>query len=732
MGNLSQSEIKRRWFLGLVMVTLSIILAFHFSGSLTTLEQVVLDFKFQLFQREDTRDEIVLVTIDQKSLDQFSQLHQVYWPWPREFYALVQDFLAIKGAKQVVIDLFLDQPDFDRPGFSGNESDLSLASSMVSFGNTIVAVQAAPIYDRQKLSTYEEVVPEPLLYSIGNQSDKRNHKAKLLPVASLLSAVAGIGDATVVPSSDGIIRSVDLFNRIKENSYLPSLSMSAYLKNFDSKPAIHWDKNQIQINGDIIIPLDKDGKFVINWYSKGGVDEGTFPHYSFYGLFKAAIQTKNGDQIDNPLIDGLDFKGKTVFIGASAPGLADIKATPMSSFEPIPGVEIQATILNNLLDGIHLKNLGSQLTLLSIFLIVFGVFYQIFFSDGTINIISNTLLLILVIGGSAWLFDVYRYTIPTVEFTFAFTLSLIIGYSARYLLVDKSRYEIQNAFHHYVQKEVVDQMIEHPELLKLSGQNREMTVIFGDLAGFTTASEKIEPEKVVAFLNNYMTEMTNVIFEYGGTLDKYMGDGIIAFWGAPVSIDNHAEMAAECCIEMTKRVKMLLKDESMSELPKLDVRFGISTGKMVVGNMGSANRFNYTVIGDSVNLASRLESANNIFETSLLISEKTAEYLSNRFYIRELDRILVKGKSIPQRVYELIGLRSDPDIEHWDYVLHKWNIALQAYYIQDWGNAKLLFSEIESTLSDDGPVKTYLDRIEHYKLYPVTDDWDGVIKIQTI
>lgn len=286
-------------------------------------------------------------------------------------------------------------------------------------------------------------------------------------------------------------------------------------------------------------------------------------------------------------------------------------------------------------------------------------------------------------------------------------------------------------FEHYMSPEVVDKLIAKPEMLRLGGEKKELTVLFSDVQGFTTISERLKPEQLVDLLNVYLGAMTELIMKSGGTLDKYEGDAIMAFWGAPVDQPDNAKRACFTAIDMQKKLSQMREVWKKEGKPELITRIGLNTGEMIVGNMGSAERFDYTVMGDAVNLGSRLEGANKQYGTNIMIGEMT--YLRAKDYIitRELDKITVKGKLLPVKVYELIAKKEDGISKEMEELLNLYNEGLKAYTERRWNDGILLFSKALEIKPDDGPSKTYLERCQNYLNNPPPDDWDGVYVMKT-
>jgi adenylate cyclase len=313
-------------------------------------------------------------------------------------------------------------------------------------------------------------------------------------------------------------------------------------------------------------------------------------------------------------------------------------------------------------------------------------------------------------------------------------VTLSVGYLAivvyRFFTEEKEKRWVKAAFGQYVSPKVLDILMADPSKLDLGGERREMTVLFSDVAGFTSISERMDPDQLVVLLNRYLTAMTEVVFEYDGYLNKYMGDGIMAFWNSPLRQVNHAELACRTALKSRDRLKTFNEELQKEGLVALKARIGLNTGTMVVGNMGSRQKSDYTVMGDNVNLGSRLEGANKAFGTEIMISEFTADSVSELFEVRFLDIIRVPGKAKPVKTYELLGEKGSVS-PLWAQVLPVYHQAIQEFGAQQFQSAKTKFLEVLKILGQDKPCETYIQRAEVFMLNPPPKDWDGVFELKT-
>jgi len=347
--------------------------------------------------------------------------------------------------------------------------------------------------------------------------------------------------------------------------------------------------------------------------------------------------------------------------------------------------------------------------------------------------VRATIILLMLLGGFLWLtyylFATYRIWIVASLPMAALTVNYggIISY--RFFFEEREKRKLRGAFTQYVPPALIRQIMHHPELLRLGGQEKELTALFSDIRGFTTLSEGLSPTSLVEILNEYLSEMTDVIFQHWGTLDKYIGDAIMAFWGAPIAQEDHAVRACRAALEMQQTLIKLQNRWDAQGRPRIDIGVGINTGAMVVGNMGSKTRFNYTIMGDNVNLASRLEGTNKTFGTRLIISENTYQAVHKEMLVRELDLIRVKGKLKPVKIFELVGTVTEVDLHR--ERLDRFRRGLDAYREGLWATALETFEALAGDYPQDGPSHVFIKRCHDFLLQPPTGVWDGVYVMKT-
>jgi adenylate cyclase len=410
------------------------------------------------------------------------------------------------------------------------------------------------------------------------------------------------------------------------------------------------------------------------------------------------------------------WKDKIVLIGVTAPNLHDFVATP---FNQMPGVLANANAIDTLLQGRFFKNLAFPIgyALIALLVLLVGLCVkQIQKMTVLFGALLGLLVVIAVITSIA--FGVFLI-LPIFYLLFAFVFSTIVFLAFGYITTAKEKAFIKNSFQYYLTPQVIDELIKHPEKLSLGGESKRMTILFSDIRGFTTISEKLSPEELTQLLNEYLTAMTDIIMEHHGVVDKYIGDAIMAFWGAPLENENQESDACKSSIAMMKKLQELNKGWKTP----LAIGIGMNTGNVVVGNMGSRKRFNYTVMGDEVNLASRLESLTKYYRTSILVTEQTraAFSASKEIWFRELDLIVVKGKQEPTKIFEV--LLKKPNQKEQD--AHKYFEQGRLAYTK--GNWDMAIRKFEKAieLTNDGPSQLFLERSAKLKLHP-PKGWDGV------
>ncbi|WP_457601371.1 CHASE2 domain-containing protein [Hydrogenivirga sp.] len=659
------------------------------------LERVALkieDTKFHvrelLGQTPELSDRVLVVAIDEKSVNELGR-----WPWSRKVIAELVRKLA--SAKVVALDIVFSEPESE-------ESDRELARSISEAGNVILGfffrLSSTQKEDPYAISLMQD--SEFLRYKL--TSDRVGlldipHVELSLPI--FISGALGVGYLNAEPDVDAIYRKYTLAHIFKGSVYLP-LALQA-LRFYEGK--------------DIYMELSDDGIEKLLFRGREvPVYEGRFHRINFYNPEKLKVI---------PAVDLLrgrvpeeEVRGKAVFVGATEIGIYDVRPTPI---DPVtPGVFLHAFTFSNF-ESSHFILSSSYADTFALILLVAVPSFVVRMRRFTRRLMIYLTPLLLFPATSYLLFSYLSYDLNLFYPFTAFVLSLITQEGLKILTAEKNIRELRKAFSSYVSPQLLEIIMRNPDRLRLGGEKREITVLFSDIRGFTSLSEKLKPEELVNLLNEFLTPMTDIILSEGGTLDKYIGDAIMAIFNAPVDVENHADRACHAALEMIRTLDGINHIFKRDFGVTLDIGVGINTGEAVVGNMGSKQRFDYTAIGDTVNLASRLEGLNKLYGTRIIISENTKSRLKGEFLTRTLDIVVVKGKREPVKIYELMENREDNRER-----AQRFERALEEYVAGNFETAMLLFEEISIRFGDK-PSSVFMKRCKEMMENP-PKEWRGV------
>ncbi len=656
-------------------------------------------------------DDIVIIDIDGRSETELGRYQQ----WPRSYFTKVINDLDKGGAAIIGLDIIFVEDKRDP------KSDKDFIKAIEKTGNVVNALyfeQEDSLSWRYKMHTPpREFSWEKFAYFFDEE------KRELFPTHdrigneffTLLNAGYSLGHVNFRSDVDGVVRKIHLFSNFLDQSY-PSLSFRMFtsLAGINEVDIVKGDGIKLISEGEEVgmIPLDQNGNMLINWFG----NFQTFRYISFYDVLEERIP-------------GEYFKNKIVLIGTSLPGLFDLRSTP---FNPqFPGVEIHANILYTLLKGeyISVASTGESFLFYSALGILVGII--IMFLSPIWSVLIVFAFGLLEIFAAYYIQWEYNSWLPVITPVVTLLVTFSLVYIYKYNTEEKGKRFIKDTFSHFVTHSVVEELLANPEKIKLGGERKNCTVMFSDVAGFTTISEQLTPEALVKLLNDYLTEMTNIVFKYDGMLDKYEGDAIMAVFGAPIAHGNHAYNACAAVLGMQEQLIKLRELWGKQGRPQLHARCGLNTGDMVLGNMGSEIRFDYTVMGDAVNLGSRLESANKQYGTRIMIGENTYQMAREMIFARELDLLRVQGKTTPEKVYELVGLKETGIPDARKQVLDIFERGFELYLKQEWQTAQNYFKQALAIDRYDGPSKTYIKRCEQFLVNPPDDSWDGVFTMQT-
>ena len=704
---------KKRSFFSVVLIgALAFLLALALSAlpPVQSLELKTVDWRFA-FRGPEPTDEvpIVLVTIDDQAFESLPDR----WPWPRDYYARVIRNLKRAGARVVALDLIFDIPD---P--YGASSDSALARALAETGNVVLAAKLEKRTLQGKIQSQTYLVQ---------------------PIPLFLQAGSSMGLVAIQADPDGIYRRY-IVAEVSRKGWIPSLGLEVLRRyyNIPKNTPIVPGKHHIRL-GKLDIPLYQDNTILVDFAGPAG----SFTQYSFDNVIDdAEFQLKGDYDLDyfEELQDAGVFRDKIVLVGAVASELKDNFPTPFLEFKDsqgqvqkaeMPGVEIHANAIRTIMTGRYYRHPALWLMWAVVALLILAVELLSLRLSTLWATVSTLMLILLVVAGEFWSFLAARLVWEMVFPVLAIAMAFVGVNLYQYVRTQKEKQMIIGAFARYVPEKVVNDLLAHPEKLVLGGEERFLTVMFTDVANFTSISERLSPRELVNLINEYLTEMTEIVFQYDGIIDKYEGDAIMAEFGAPVFFEDHARKACLAALEMQERLMELRQRWSRQKLPPLSCRAGINSGTMIVGNMGSRRVFDYTVLGDEVNLASRLEGANKIFRTRIMISESTRKLIGEDFYTRPLDLIRVKGKQKPVQVFELMGVKNERFDRIMLNLLPIYQNGIQYYRQRQWKEAATCFRYCLKLRPHDGPSQLYLRRVLEYAKNPPPEDWDGVFVMKT-
>ncbi len=625
-------------------------------------------------------DDIIIVAIDELSFEEIG----LQWPWPRDLHAELIRALHRAGARAIVFDVLFDRPSGDP------YSDENLVEAAREAGNVVFAADITDITDSG--------------YSVRQWSR---------PFPALERAAAAVGHAKFPLDPDGTVRRTFL---MIDN--VPSLALAA---------------------AELTAGGAGSSTGGAGFATGAALTGAKLIHFS--GPARTGIRTVSYYQalVPEELLAPDMFRGKTVFVGTSLSAVAaaggsgtaaDHFKTPVSL--QMPGVQIHAEVLDSLLRHRFIRDpFRTRLATIILSTVVSVLFllaaFRLRVAGGFLGFVGLTVFLVLAGYGSL---SLARFRLPVVAPLLACFLPLLTTSSYRFTLQTVERRMILGAFKHYLAPALVDRMLSDPSQLRLGGAEYEVTVIFTDLQGFTTISEKLSPEDLQKLLTRFFKEMMDILLSENATLDKFIGDAIMVYFGCPVAFPDHAERAARAAVRMQARMRELNEEWSAAGYPEIRMRVGINTGMVVAGNMGTDEIFNFTILGDNVNLASRLEGVNKEYGTLTIASESCRAKLGEAFQLRELDWIRVKGKAEPVAIFEVGGMADDADAHtqelHWQFAA-----GLAAYRARQFEEAQELFAAALEHEPSDKPSAIFLARCREYRENPPPPDWDGVHVMKT-
>jgi adenylate cyclase len=752
---------------------------------LENIESSVLDLKFKIRggpkdpaerKRFQEKSHVVIVAVDERS----TRMKDLgLWPWPRAKIAAIIDQLHRCEARVIGFDMVFSEKDaaritpvvqsiqecYDKMNPGGDRFSDFLKQTYADVNGDAQLARVLESSDNVVLGYFFFASPEEIqglaeddiatgietisFGSIGYLAMAEGlDQSRVFPKAygvranlpKFTDAVELFGFFNQLPDQDRIYRRVPLLyaftpsqaGRDAQVNVFPSLSLQV-LSSYYKQPINLFvdllpDKSTLlDYTGLFIGPLGPpDERHIEIPLETTKNNRGRF-RVNFYGPKQTFRHVSAGDIIHHDQAACDAVRDKIVLVGATTMAIYDLRPTPFD--HSFPGVEIHATVIENVIGQDFLIRPHGFGMLEAAFMLFLGILFGWFLTRFKLNtglVVTLLSMVALALVDYFWLFSNGTWAhIVLLDLQLFFTFAGIAVY--RYATEERKKRETRRAFQFYLSKDVIDTILNDNTKLTLGGERRELTVLFTDIRGFTTISEGLAPEELTVLLNEYLTPMTELVFKYKGTLDKYMGDAIMAFYGAPIPFEDHPQAACRTALEMMTELEKLRQGWRTRGLPELDIGIGVNTGSMSVGNMGSENRFDYTVMGDHVNLGSRLEGLNKQYDTHIIISGFTQKAVGEHFTCRELDSVAVKGKKEPVRIFELLHAGPPEPDDAW---IEDFQKGLYAYRAQRWKDALEHFETLVRTRQDKAS-RIYIERSQKMQANPPDPNWDGVFKMKT-
>jgi adenylate cyclase len=610
-------------------------------------------------------DNIAIIAIDEKSIAELGR-----FPWSRTAYIRLLEQLNKSHIQGLLIDAFF--PEVESP-----KVDRAFAAALKKAGNVTLAV------------AYEL---DPAFQVIGSTHS----------LAAIEAGAAGLGHINFLPDEDGTNRR-NLLLVEADGKQVPSLGLAGAMMALGERE-LSPETFGIRL-GQREIPTD--GSYVL-WVNYTGRSR-SYPYYSFTDILHGRVAAEM-------------LEGKLLFLGATALGIYDMRVTPFDGNSP--GVEVHATVADNIISGRFIRQSGLEALFDILFILLLG--FATYYLTIRVRLYAVIPVVVLLSGGYLWItYQAFLagHWLNMIYPPLAAAIALLSGGGYRYLVLDYRAREMRSMFSSYLSPKLVARLEREPDLAKIGGDNKEITVLFTDIKGFTSFSEKHTPQEVVARLNEYLDAMVHVIDRFDGTVDKFIGDGIMVYWGAPLPQPDHARLAIDCVLAMEATMRELCAGWERAGKEPFSLRAGIQSGEVVAGNIGSrGKKMEYTVIGDTVNMAARLEGTAKYYGVEFLVGENTCLRASNGYRYRELDKIRMLGKETPVTVYELVGSAAEAASP----LIELFATALQLYRERQWEAAREGFAAILQQFPTDRPSRIYLDRCDYFTSTPPAVEWDGV------
>lgn len=727
------------------------------------LEADLLDLRFRLRGSQKPKTKIGILAIDDKSLKQFGR-----WPFSRVFYEKALINLKAAGVKWIGFDAIFSEPEISSlkdadlliKGLLANPKkgqqilsgisklhemspgDQSFSNAIRDFDHLVTGFYYYETKDEvEQGGASKNPFPDPKYFESsaiqavilpeGKSLADYDYSLKVFGAVANIPIISQASNYTAFfannPDRDAVVRWVSLVRNVN-GQLLPSLSLKVAAEAMNRDIAVFFD--QIGVESIALVNRESDSDSIeipVDYLGSGrallkhrGVGRATFENISLADAYNNSFTKQQKNWLKNSVL----------FLGATAIGINDVRPNPFDS--TLDGVENHAAMADNIMGQDFMKRLPSMPDIELRLVLAIGLLF------GPILIFSPALYaggLSLGFAVGYFFFDRYYWfnkgiwaymAMPYIEMAVLFLTIMLYKYATE----EKERQKVKGAFGLYLSPDVIEQVLDNPDALALGGKRKELTVFFSDVRGFTTISESLTPEALCDFMNEYFTPMTAIILRSKGVLDKYIGDAIMAFWGAPLEVLDQADIAAESSVKMLYALDVLKARFKEKGYPSIDIGIGLNTGPMSVGNMGSNERFTYTVMGDAVNLGSRLEGLTKDYGIKIMASEFTIARLSRPrdHFFRDLDDIKVKGKNEPVKVFEIMRPDLLPTAEKIRNLISEFELGRKFYRDQDMENAEKHFTQCIIIRPDDGPSHLYLGRLIEMKKAGYIENWDGVTR----
>ena len=748
------SHLFRRHWRRIAVTLIPLVFALlHIAGVLhlqvlERLDSIIYDTRLRVTMPRTLDERIVIVDIDEKSLGRVG-----HWPWRRDkLAALARELFERQQVAVLGFDVLFAEADEssglptlqqlaqgplrDQPAFK--EQLARLAPSLDYDALFAQSLQGQPVVLGYYLSSDDRdgiakgALPDPALPLArlrGLPLAATTWSGHTSNIEGLAQAAPAAGFFNSVTDADGIVRSLPLLAEY-QGQYYESLALAMF-RTVIGAPEIHpgfanptpgetHDALQsIVLRQDgraLTIPVDAQLATLIPYRGPGEAKGGSFQYISA------------SDVLERKLAPG-QLRDRLVLVGSTAPGLMDLRATPVG--RAYPGVETHANVLSAFLDGKNLVRPDYAVGFDALQLLCAGILLAV--ALPLLSATSAVLLSVGVVGAlvglNLWLYVAHGLALPLATAVVMALLAFALNMAYGYFVESRSKRELAALFGTYVPPELVDEMVKQPENYSMQATNRELTVMFCDMRGFTAMSERMEPLQLQTLLNEVFSKLTHIIRSHRGTIDKYMGDCVMAFWGAPVATPDHAQLAVTAAMEMADAIEEINTDHRQRGLPEIGIGIGLNTGVMCVGDMGSDIRRSYTVIGDAVNLGSRLEGLSKHYGTSIVVSE-TTQVLASQFAWQQMDRVRVKGKAQAVPIYQPVARREELSHRQADE-LAVWAQLLTAYAAQEWAQCDDLLARLKAFRPQAVLHGLYAERVARLRLQPFDPEWDSATNFDT-